>query len=204
MSILNQSVEDKICLEHSENFLEELEVIESSIPGCSEQCLFGPPKFLHYLDRVGLESFPQKNFSSEFLAQHPELASNPLPVEHVLLLSEDERSRRANQIYSRMPPGHTRLLHLKAGSWYDSLECILVPYIVGDPRSYCALSYTWGKPIFSSRIVCNGIELIITQNLSDALRHLRDEHADRLLWIDALCINQADLDEVSLVGKSLC
>lgn len=61
---------------------------------------------------------------------------------------------------------------------------------------YHALSYTWGKPDFTSRIVCNGVIYTITQNLFDALRHMREEKIDRFLWIDALCINQTDLIEV--------
>jgi hypothetical protein len=37
----------------------------------------------------------------------------------------------------------------------------------------------------------------ITHNLAVALRHLRDEKSPRVLWIDALCINQDDLVERS-------
>ncbi|KAF2028020.1 hypothetical protein EK21DRAFT_114224 [Setomelanomma holmii] len=35
----------------------------------------------------------------------------------------------------------------------------------------------------------------ITPNLDCALRHLRKADTDRVLWIDALCINQEDMDE---------
>ncbi|KAN0112369.1 Heterokaryon incompatibility protein (HET) domain containing protein [Hyaloscypha variabilis] len=38
----------------------------------------------------------------------------------------------------------------------------------------------------------------ITHNLAVALRHLRDEKSPRVLWIDALCINQDDLVERSV------
>ncbi|KAE9376030.1 HET-domain-containing protein [Stipitochalara longipes BDJ] len=38
----------------------------------------------------------------------------------------------------------------------------------------------------------------ITHNLAVALRHLRDERSPRVLWIDALCINQDDLVERSV------
>ncbi|KAK6956678.1 hypothetical protein Daesc_001957 [Daldinia eschscholtzii] len=37
--------------------------------------------------------------------------------------------------------------------------------------------------------------MAITINLDTALRHLRREDIDIVLWVDALCINQADLDE---------
>jgi hypothetical protein len=40
--------------------------------------------------------------------------------------------------------------------------------------------------------------LSISQNLDLALRHLRHRSISRLMWIDALCINQADSDEKSI------
>jgi hypothetical protein len=36
---------------------------------------------------------------------------------------------------------------------------------------------------------------MVTYNLDIALRNLRDAQSRRILWIDALCINQADVDE---------
>jgi len=44
--------------------------------------------------------------------------------------------------------------------------------------------------------------LSVTQNLFVALRHLRRQDQDRILWIDAICINQRDLTERSVeVGR---
>jgi Heterokaryon incompatibility protein (HET) len=37
--------------------------------------------------------------------------------------------------------------------------------------------------------------LSITANLAEALKYLRNSTAARLLWIDAICINQQDLEE---------
>ena len=37
--------------------------------------------------------------------------------------------------------------------------------------------------------------LPISQNLEGVLRALREEHKERILWVDALCINQKDLIE---------
>jgi hypothetical protein len=34
-----------------------------------------------------------------------------------------------------------------------------------------------------------------TRNLDSALRHLRQSKKSRLIWIDALCINQSDISE---------
>ncbi|KAH0493405.1 hypothetical protein TgHK011_000076 [Trichoderma gracile] len=64
-----------------------------------------------------------------------------------------------------------------------------------DSVSYEALSYTWGSSELSERIRVNGYRMNITQNLHEALLHLRKEDEDRVLWIDAVCINQANLKE---------
>jgi Heterokaryon incompatibility protein (HET) len=44
-------------------------------------------------------------------------------------------------------------------------------------------------------IQVNGAEMRITRNLYMALEHIRDDHVDLTLWIDALCINQSDNEE---------
>jgi len=67
--------------------------------------------------------------------------------------------------------------------------------------SYEALSYVWGSeedPSFAyirgrKRLVSSS--LTITRNLDEAMRHLRKADASRILWIDAVCINQEDLVE---------
>ncbi|KAF7893856.1 hypothetical protein EAF00_007370 [Botryotinia globosa] len=63
---------------------------------------------------------------------------------------------------------------------------------------YIALSYVWGSPADKKIILVNGIEMRVTQNLHTALIELRKSNwvGRRVnLWIDALCINQDDLDE---------
>ena len=63
---------------------------------------------------------------------------------------------------------------------------------------YCALSYTWGDPVFSQQVILNGQQFKITQNLYNALRRLTNRHEWKprlvakgdLLWIDAICIDQ--------------
>ncbi|POS87510.1 hypothetical protein EPUL_002113 [Erysiphe pulchra] len=72
-------------------------------------------------------------------------------------------------------------------------------------ESYEALSYVWGDQTRKVTIQCNGAELRITKSLYVALRQLRYQNQCRTLWVDAICINQDDLDErgqqVSLMKK---
>lgn len=71
--------------------------------------------------------------------------------------------------------------------------------------SYEALSYVWGSPTFDRPIQCDGKTLLITVNLEAGLRRLRKGRASRLVWVDAICINQNSVQErnhqVELMGK---
>lgn len=63
-----------------------------------------------------------------------------------------------------------------------------------DESNYEALSYVWGDTSDLKAISLHDCIHHVTTNLETALRHLRSEEADRVLWVDALCINQQDLD----------
>lgn len=52
-----------------------------------------------------------------------------------------------------------------------------------------------GDATIKTPISCNDVEIEITQNLYDALWHLRLPHMPRLVWVDAICINQYDVEE---------
>ncbi|KAK0629341.1 heterokaryon incompatibility protein-domain-containing protein [Bombardia bombarda] len=71
-----------------------------------------------------------------------------------------------------------------------------------EPK-YDALSYTWGTAAVSefAEIQVHPEQPIqalgIRPNLASALRHLRLPAGIRVLWIDAICINQDDMEERS-------
>ena len=62
---------------------------------------------------------------------------------------------------------------------------------------YEALPYSWGYPEFTRAITCNGEAFPATQNLHQSLQVLRYEDRARYIWIDAIRINQLDLEEKS-------
>ncbi|VUC21504.1 unnamed protein product [Clonostachys rosea] len=66
---------------------------------------------------------------------------------------------------------------------------------LGSAPAYEALSYKWGKPVHSEPIAIAGHTVLVTPNLALALRGLRLQDRQRVLWIDALCINQESLHE---------
>ena len=99
-------------------------------------------------------------------------------------------------------PSHIRLLTLLPGKPGTPLKCELTEFKNPTTGSYEAFSYAWGSVSTSENIeICEATNpeqiagsLPITRNLFDALRRLRTE-APRLLWIDAICMNQDDLEE---------
>ena len=89
-----------------------------------------------------------------------------------------------------------RLLTLLPGKFSARLECKLKNTSLGNNETtYEAVSYAWGAPIFANTIIVNGQSLKIADNLYHALQYLRSEDVPRVLWIDAICINQAALAE---------
>ncbi len=60
---------------------------------------------------------------------------------------------------------------------------------------YEAVSYCWGDPKDRSIIICNGEQLRIPRHLEIALRNIRHSDRPRMIWADAICINQLDKAE---------
>ncbi len=90
-----------------------------------------------------------------------------------------------------------RLLKLKGGEPGRNVEFELHLQERGKSE-YHALSYAWGSPICDQLAVCNGRSLMITQSLQLALSRLRHNYAGQYLWVDAVCINQADHQDKSI------
>ena len=74
-----------------------------------------------------------------------------------------------------------------------------------DDVTFEAISYVWGDASEKVTITCNGQPLEVTVNLSRVLYSLRDaQWTSQMIWIDAICINQADeverSSQVQLMG----
>lgn len=120
----------------------------------------------------------------------------------------DSGPSRGSSLYLPLGLDQTRFLLIDPASSLDEeINCELVAVGVEDKAiaSYEALSYTWGTEKFSCNIFIFNSLVKVTQNLYEALRHLRDKKEKRALWVDALCINQQDVKErssqVLLMGR---
>jgi hypothetical protein len=102
-----------------------------------------------------------------------------------------------DQIYSRLRKDQKeiRLIKLRPGTISDLVSCELFKVSLEDGPVYEALSYVWGDPKITSTISVNGIEVQATTNLEAALRHLRLQDGQRTIWVDAICINQSNIEE---------
>lgn len=98
-----------------------------------------------------------------------------------------------SKIYQPLPNGFIRLLKLKPGN--NDIHFTLDTVRLADHPEYEAISYCWGEATDTRVVYCEGIPLNVTVSLYTALRHLRLPDKTRILWADAVCINQHDIAE---------
>jgi hypothetical protein len=86
-----------------------------------------------------------------------------------------------------------------------SLEVLSLDGIESKNSPYDALSYVWGSPpVRNQEIICDKFTLLVTENCRTALQYLRLPSKIRVLWVDAICIDQSTVLErnhqVQLMG----
>jgi hypothetical protein len=125
---------------------------------------------------------------------------------------------RQKNTYEYQPIDHDneiRILRLLRGKKGDAVKCTLFPSSLRSTRStsklkyyeYCALSYLWGDNKVTDQLTVyddfrerDGFlprtrlpyTLYVHANLAAALQNIRRDNEDVNLWVDAVCINQAD------------
>ncbi|KAH9210233.1 heterokaryon incompatibility protein-domain-containing protein, partial [Leptodontidium sp. 2 PMI_412] len=79
------------------------------------------------------------------------------------------------------------------------LQCQLFKYTLQDSgrrtHLYHALSYVWGDSANPKSFCIGKQTLSVTVNLHKALSGFRHHSIERILWVDAICINQEDTSE---------
>jgi hypothetical protein len=153
--------------------------------------------------------------------------SDPITIDLPILQLQPGYRAWAYKPKARKPrPGRgsvirdTLLAHLRPSSANPSQTPVRHPYDVtypsidvseGSYQSYEALSYEWGSqailyPVHVNYAPESANIIAVTPNLENALRQLRLQDKARVLWVDALCIDQNNLSErssqVALMGDT--
>lgn len=108
-----------------------------------------------------------------------------------------------SQIYtSRLGKDHFRLLYISGARAIDSpIHGTLVDYERENCPEYETASYTWGGEDGDATPCKPGYfgdfwdVLFLTRNCWSLLQYLRPQMGTRVLWVDAICINQNNIQE---------
>nr|POF02208.1 heterokaryon incompatibility protein 6, or allele [Quercus suber] len=72
------------------------------------------------------------------------------------------------------------------------------------PDAYETISYVWGDPSRTDRLRVDGRSVAVPASAVAALRRVRLDDMRRVVWLDAVCINQSDererVQQVSMMG----
>jgi hypothetical protein len=180
---------DEVALAGIQKNLKELRVLDNSaIADAGSLWLAEDAAQLQGLFTVGSAGFigssniPAQDYSSIFLA-----------------VDTIQPTDSQQSIYESLKGDDFRLVHLRAGQRPMPVELSLIVASLKQPPQYAALSYVVGQNNRSASVNFrrgyNVFPIEISENLEHALRCLRRPYTDILLWVDALSINQFDLQE---------
>ena len=99
-------------------------------------------------------------------------------------------------IYHALDPlqKETRTLSLLPGHEDDPVRCELQTIsLAASPPSFEAVSYVWGDVKARTPILLHDQPFEAPASAVDVLQRFRLPTQTRIIWIDAVCINQADL-----------
>lgn len=136
---------------------------------------------------------------------HAIIATSKIATPHFQLQEEkgnrleqkfhDDKATMTQQYdYRYIETGSIRLLRIIAVKPEIILHVQHAP--LDSKPVYNALSYTWGKPLFTERVRLDSGYLNVTPSLHHCLTCL-EEYVGANIWIDAICINQKDNEEKS-------
>ncbi|KAK2028746.1 heterokaryon incompatibility protein, partial [Colletotrichum zoysiae] len=127
------------------------------------------------------------------------LSCGSIQPESETLPSEREDAEKNTVHQPLVSATDIRLLALSPGDFDDPIKCRLFLSSTASMVEYDAISYTWasedGKMELTERITLNRRGFLVTPNCAMALRRARSRGAEKVIWIDAVCLNQNDVGE---------
>ncbi|KAF2805103.1 HET-domain-containing protein [Mytilinidion resinicola] len=96
-----------------------------------------------------------------------------------------------------------RLIELKPEFMGDSIFCNMYCTSLQKKPEFIALSYSWGDVDKTHTIHARGYEVPVTKNLHQALMQLRKPQESAVLWVDAICIDQANVQDRNYQVKQM-
>ncbi|KAK4207175.1 heterokaryon incompatibility protein-domain-containing protein [Rhypophila decipiens] len=129
------------------------------------------------------------------------------PVDHLIQQLAEPAPGAEVHVYQQLPSGCVRLLRRVPSpgkTQHNKLNKVLFDFVIGSlddaskpPHKYSAISYCWGDlPAESHLVFGDGSYLPITKKAARILARIAVD-ADHI-WLDAVCINQANLAEKEL------
>ncbi|KAH7376795.1 heterokaryon incompatibility protein-domain-containing protein [Plectosphaerella cucumerina] len=88
-----------------------------------------------------------------------------------------------------------RILRLRRRNASPDIVCDFFRTTVDTAPPFEAVSYTWGGESMTENIVVDGGRVAVSPTVSKWLRYRRSFFSEAYLWIDAVCIDQANSDE---------
>lgn len=120
-------------------------------------------------------------------------------------MEHENVNKRMQHQYAPLSKGFIRILELHPGKTGDpiSFELHNVDLAKDYSLPFEALSYEWKGKVGSVPVQCSQDRLLVTPNCVSAIERLRYQDKTRMLWIDAICINQEDKEECSSQVKMM-
>jgi hypothetical protein len=126
-------------------------------------------------------------------------------VDHKYEPLNNENTIRVLDLRSGSDDGHLRgeLRHVSLS--FSKVHQTVDRCLPAECPHYEALSYVWGEAAFSRSMYCTTGKIALTLNLEAALKAMRYHDRDRIIWVDAICIDQSNVSErghqVRLMGQ---
>jgi hypothetical protein len=155
------------------------------------------------LEHIAFLQFP--TLSKPSLPTSQQSISNKLPncirrIEGVNSCSMVRPSAPSSSLYTSLPLPNDetsiRLLTINPSlDRHAPVICSLHLAKIDSASKYETLSYCWGDAAATESVSVNGVDILITKNLATALLMLRLPNESRIIWMDAICIDQNNVAE---------